>query len=299
VKRIIWILLAVAGVVVCLVLYQCIGPKRPALVFHSLVSLPSAPLSANTLAAIQIEFGKEANQARDYPASFASNFHTPCSGTLIGRDTVLTSAHCVGLGEGVPVSLTISGKNIKGHCRAHPDYQSYNLFHDVALCKLTTPAPGSGFEYIATKKDIALVDVGKMVRLTGWADFDPPDPLARWWRRLRRCLGFGSAFKIGAAIVQRRETVLFVEGVSMYGGPAVAEIRDSGGAAYVGKDPHRTIVGLNACGGDGCYGAQGNPKITVLANLTEETTADFITDWIVKKKASVCGINSTDGCRAR
>jgi hypothetical protein len=70
-------------------------------------------------------------------ASFYSgsgNFE--CTSTLIGPQTLLTAAHCVGNGK--KASIVLAGKTYSGPCTQHTDYPG-DASADYALCLFTEP----------------------------------------------------------------------------------------------------------------------------------------------------------------
>jgi secreted trypsin-like serine protease len=224
------------------------------------------------LLGVVLLLGGHATDAADDPASFTAVFNARCRATVIGTDTVLTAAHCVDLAPEQAIRLTINGETISAVCTPHPGFNDLTKANDIALCKLARAAPVSPFESIADETQAHLVRTGAVVRIAA---------------------GVASVER-----VQPADGALRVAGADKPGGFAVAQPGDSGGAAYVGHEAARVIVGVSSCGGTGCYDVK-DPRTTVLANLTYQDTARFVRNWIREKDAHVCGINSREGCRKR
>jgi len=64
-----------------------------------------------------------------------------CSGTLIGADVVLTSAHCL---EGPIDHALVAGQAIPvAKCERHPAYETARAAHDIGYCQLAESVPGA------------------------------------------------------------------------------------------------------------------------------------------------------------
>ncbi|MGG6497067.1 UNVERIFIED_CONTAM: hypothetical protein NY603_29520, partial [Bacteroidetes bacterium 56_B9] len=64
---------------------------------------------------------------------------------MIGPQTLLTAAHCVGPDQ--DANLILAGTTYTGQCSHHPDYPG-DLSADYALCLMSKPVPGIPYENI-------------------------------------------------------------------------------------------------------------------------------------------------------
>src|SRR5262249_22442390 len=218
---------------------------------------------------------KRGNEVTDpdvlYPASLFATFDEGCSATIVGADSLLTSGHCARIvaAAGMAIQLTINGATSNATC-------TESDVADLALCKLDPDVSGIVFDVI--ERDATKAVAGNAILLTGWADPPSSNPLVRFFRRLLRRLGIGSAFKTGSGTITATTDTLTVDGNVVSGVQVVLEPGDSGGAGYATPGATRTIIGVNRCGGPGCgYGATAGTS--VLVNVTNDTVAAWIERW--------------------
>ena len=278
-------LIAAALAMLCLLIWAGWPPPRDKMVFRPVSEAPK-------LFRFLIGGGTTVNAALEYPAAFYAEYDQPCSGTLIGRNTILISAHC--LFESGQTTVDGPWGETAANCRRHPKYQNTSEY-DVALCKTEKAVQKQGFEQIVRPPFQIGTDAPLLV--TGWGESAKTN-LGRWLARIRFRLGLGGYFKVGRASGNAQGPLIVATGGAGQNGQVVGlEHGDSGGATYHGPTATRRIVGVNSCGGKGC-GESGNNPI-VLANLADQLTADFIEAFATEYNAHICGRNSSDdeGCR--
>jgi len=127
----------------------------------------------------RIRHGMRVNPALDYPASLYAEYYKPCSGTLIGRDTILIAAHC--LFDDGPTTIEGQWGVIQARCRKHPKHQNTPEY-DIALCKTAEEIPIRGFEQIARPP----FQLGQKasIQVTGWGE-TAKTRLGQWWVRIK------------------------------------------------------------------------------------------------------------------
>ena len=275
------VLLAAAGVAVWLGR----GFQDDKLVFRLLSETPKDGVG------ILVRNGLIVNAARDYPASFYAQYRKECSGTLIGRNTILISAHCLTDVEEVEVVGQLG--RLQARCAKHPDFTATPEY-DVALCMLLGDPPLSGgFERIA--RPPFSLGPSDEIRVTGWGRSHATF-FGKWWTRVKFGLGMGGDFRVGKATGTDKGPAILALGEMTPEGRVALDHGDSGGAAYVGPDAMRRIVATNSCGGTTC-GGLGKDTIG-LASLVHDKTARFIEDWASNTGAHICGRDplEDDGC---
>jgi len=259
-------------------------PPKDKLVFRPVSDAPR-------LLRPRIAHGNVVNAAADYPASFYAEYDKPCSGTMIGRDTILMAAHCL-FNDG-PTVIAGQWGEIEATCRRHPKYVPPSEY-DVALCRAKATIPITGYEQIV--RPPFHLGASAPIQVTGWGE-TARTALGQWFVRLKFRLGLAGHFRVGKAIGAEKGPIIVALGEMTPNGRIELEHGDSGGAAYVGPDATRRIVGINSCGGPGC-GQPGNQPI-VLASLADEQAATFIDAWANESHAHICGRDSSNdrGCR--
>jgi secreted trypsin-like serine protease len=143
-----------------------------------------------------------------------------CSGVLIRADTVLTSAHCLGVGS---VQIRIGETEVTApECHAHPRYEPGNAAHDIGFCRLVVPSQA---------RVAPLADWGLVV--------DSPVTLAGYGR--------SAPFARDSSVLRRVDTTVAsvgVEGFEVGTRERTACIGDSGGPVLVARGDGFLVVGI-------------------------------------------------------
>lgn len=243
-----------------------------------------------------------------------------CTAALVGRQVVLTSAHCLDASPGAATAklapnatARFAGQDFKLlECEMHPDYAAAapngnfpRSGRDYALCKTEFPVPVTPFESLANHAlqtgPVVLMGFGcyelKAVNGRLETKIDPENA-----RKLRlgdqvieaAARGLGSSGETLSRTVSR--------------GPKEPNVcpGDSGGPVFTGikgKAPKkgRLISGLNSAF-HGDWGVNADP--VVFHSYLAPTGSAFwgwATKWADDRKLAICGIQrpaGLDGCRS-
>lgn len=191
-----------------------------------------------------------------------------CTATIIGPRVVLTAAHCVRTGWRGEIRW--AGAKVSVRCDRHPRYMGGREF-DVALC-LTDTA-------------LAFPTGQAPERLS--ASIAPPAqqaPLLLQGYGCRRVGGDGPSGVLWEGDTRVLESAAEARVVTTQGGAAVC-FGDSGGAAYErAGDLRRVIIGVNARG--------DIVAKSWLTNLAHPDITQFVTAWMRRNDAQVCGLTA-------
>jgi len=185
--------------------------------------------------------------------------------------------------SGSPMRIEFAGRSAQAECEAAPS-------RDAALCKVSPLVQRIAFDAIA-RKPVAPQD---RVILTGWAEPAVSGMAASLRALVRRAAG-GRTFRVGTGTVQFVGPLIAVEGAMTATGPVFADPGDSGGAAY-SQAGSRRIVGVTVCGGSGCF-TGATEGTTAVTNLTDESGAVWVADWMRRTGAKVCGFAADAACQ--
>jgi hypothetical protein len=59
-----------------------------------------------------------------------------CTGTAVGKNTIVTASHCVSNGKRITYTPRFNGQSYSMICSRHPRYNDRTVLNDYALCKL-------------------------------------------------------------------------------------------------------------------------------------------------------------------
>lgn len=200
-----------------------------------------------------------------------------CSATAIGRQVILTAAHCVE--DGATGSASVGAVEANVVCNRHPSYPK-DVSADFSLCfaKTPLPKPGGGFERVNTE-DVQMPAMQQAVTLLGYG----------CTTRGGGDRGFGTLFE-GTANVSARP------GKDLYlittGGAAVC-FGDSGGGAYYSTNPANTtrrLFGVNSRG--------DISKTSWISTTANPAFLDWARRWAAANNSRMCGVTANaEDCR--
>lgn len=108
-----------------------------------------------------------------FMASVQNNFKHSCGGVLIGKDFVLTAAHC----DNSNLSVVLGSHNIRGNTKAavrypverrckHPSFKNINTGNDIMLLKLSKNVKSLKAARIPTKE--RAISANALCQVAGW-----------------------------------------------------------------------------------------------------------------------------------
>ena len=230
--------------------------------------------------------GREARTA-DWPASFYSaTVGARCSATLIGPQTLLLAAHCVG--DKQDVAIDFRDKVITGKCTHASDFRSGtgDRSADYALCKLADEISGIQFERL--NRDPTKIILQDKLLLTGYGCTKLPPPGGG-----PPTGGNDGKFRIGKAkIVSLPGTEAGDINTVKTKDQVVVCLGDSGGGSYIELPAHRRI--LVSVTSRVTY----TDRVSYLSSVTTTAALAFFEKWISENEnEKICGINFNQRCK--
>lgn len=182
-----------------------------------------------------------------------------CTAALVGKNALLTAAHCVG--SGGKVSFKHAGLSYTSEgCAHHPGYKG-NATQDFALCKIKDVKE----PWISLNTDHGFVKLSDTIVLAGYGCTDKGGTG-----------GNDGYLRMGEAKVKRVPSGGNFDIVAS--GAAALCFGDSGGPAFKGS----TLIGVNS---------RGNISDTSYISAVHMADQDFILAWAKAQAVEICGIN--------
>ncbi|MCK1744144.1 S1 family peptidase [Bradyrhizobium sp. 139] len=226
----------------------------------------------------------EVAEPTEWRASFYSrSAGHGCTSTLIGPQTLLTAAHCVGAGQ--EASIKIEDVPYSGTCVHHPDYPA-DPSADYALCKMTKPVSGVPYERVNTNPKA--LKVGMYLRLTGFGcvSISGTGPIDNVYR-----VGNSPITALPGELPHEPNSIITTATVVE---DAILCRGDSGGPAFIESDMSsaRVVASVNS---------RVSPvqRRSYMSSLTSEKAMAWIKQWSdAAVDQRICGLpNAPDGCR--
>ncbi|WP_426421756.1 trypsin-like serine protease [Bradyrhizobium genosp. A] len=222
------------------------------------------------------------------PTEWRASFYSKstghgCTSTLIGPQTLLTAAHCVGPGQ--EASIKVEGVPYSGACIHHPDYPT-DPSADYALCRMTQPVPGVPYESINTNPKA--LKVGMYLRLTGFgcvsiSGTGPVDDIYR--------VGNSPVTALPGELPHEPNSIITTATVVE---DAILCRGDSGGPAFIESDMSsaRVVASVNSR-------VSPSQRRSYMSSLTTDKAMAWIKQWSdFAVEQRICGLpNAPDGCR--
>lgn len=262
--------------------------------------------------------GGQIVKASDWQAVAVARGALTCTASLVGREVILTSAHCV---DGRPyaprIQIVLGSVTFRGapvemtECSAHPNYAAAGANGmlprsgaDLALCRLRTPVRDITLETIGADA----LDIGRGVILMGFGCRElrvtkgqldvVPDPEGSKILRL----GDQTIQAAGLALGSTEPLLSRTEGTG--GRPNICP-GDSGGPVFTGASAAKSVKGRRISGLNSAFNGDWGLSVPTpkFYSYLAPVTASFrrwALAWANERSLTVCGINRDpgfDGCR--
>ena len=221
----------------------------------------------------------------NWPATLKYNLDDQftCTSTVIGKNAVITAAHCLRNGAIAKIRFEKAGVSVTLRCDHHPLYQRTGLINDIALCLSDGAMPTTfTYENLDMRKERIAIDTSLFLLGYGCRnvqDVGDPTKIGQLYG------GLSKVDKLPTADDDHAET---------QGGVVICP-GDSGGAAYVlaaTESGPRAIVGINS-------GYFALPRVSAISSFGE-AAAKFIVKWSKDHNAAICGVSDVaTNCRER